>query len=84
MLRAFRAIANVDAAPFRLVFAGATALACAHKLVRRMPEDVDVKIVAPADIAISNNQRRQQLGALCERITANLKAVGGRLCDRYP
>ena len=76
VLRAFQAIVRVDAAPFRLVFAGGTALARAHKLVRRMSEDVDFKIVSPTDTATSNNQLRKQLGALRGRITAGLQDAG--------
>jgi hypothetical protein len=34
-----------DASPFALVFGGGTALARAHRIVRRMSEDVDFKIV---------------------------------------
>ena len=58
------------------MFAGGTARARAHKLVRRMSEDVDFKIVAPADLAMSNNQRRNQLGALRDRITAGFLGAG--------
>ena len=73
---AMRAIASVDTAPFRLVFAGGTALARAHKLVRRMSEDVDFKIVSPSNAVMSNNQLRKQLGELRGRITASLQAAG--------
>jgi hypothetical protein len=45
VLQAMQAIAAVDGGPFRLVFAGGTALARAHKRVRRMSEDIDFKIV---------------------------------------
>ena len=76
VMRALRAIASVDGGPFRLVFAGGTCLARAHKLVRRMSEDVDFKIVSPTDTATSNNQLRKQLGALRGRITAGLQDAG--------
>ena len=39
------AIAALDAVPLRLVFGGGTALSCAHRLVRRMSEDIDLRIV---------------------------------------
>jgi predicted nucleotidyltransferase component of viral defense system len=45
ILRAMRAVVSVDATPFHLVFSGGTCLARAHKLIRRMSEDVDFKIV---------------------------------------
>ena len=46
VVRAIRVLAALDAAPFALVFGGGTALARAHRLVRRMSEDVAFKIVA--------------------------------------
>ena len=49
VVRAIAALAAIDAAPFTLVFGGGTALARAHRIIRRMSEDVDFKIVpAPA------------------------------------
>lgn len=44
--RALAAIVSVDAGECRLVFGGGTALSRAHKLTRRMSEDVDLKIVS--------------------------------------
>jgi nucleotidyltransferase AbiEii toxin of type IV toxin-antitoxin system len=35
-----------DVKPFRLVFSGGTALNRAHRLIRRMSEDIDLKIVS--------------------------------------
>jgi predicted nucleotidyltransferase component of viral defense system len=65
VMRAMQVVAAVDGGPFRLVFAGGTALARAHKRVRRMSEDIDFKIVAPIEAApVSANQRRRQLGEL--------------------
>ena len=75
VVRAIKAVASVDADPFTLVFGGGTALACAHKVVRRMSEDVDFKIVASA-ITASRTMLRQQLGALRDRVTKALRAVG--------
>ena len=76
VMRALRAIASVDADPFRLAFAGGTCLARAHKLVRRMSEDVDFKIVPLDSAPVSSSQRRRQLGDLRNRITARLQAAG--------
>jgi predicted nucleotidyltransferase component of viral defense system len=76
ILRAMRAIIGVGTGPFRLVFAGGTCLARAHKLVYRMSEDVDFKI-APADGSpVSKSKRRKDLGSLRERITESLRAAG--------
>ena len=46
VVKALAAIAAVDSGDFRLVFGGGTALSRAHKLTKRMSEDVDLKIVS--------------------------------------
>jgi hypothetical protein len=61
---AIRAVMSIDAAPFSLIFGGGTALARAHKLVRRMSEDVDFKIVPLAGAPASRNGLRRELGRL--------------------
>jgi hypothetical protein len=41
------AVINIaDVKPFRLVFSGGTASSRAHRLIRRMSEDIDLKIVS--------------------------------------
>jgi len=45
VVKALAAIAAVDTDDFRLVFGGGTALSRAHRLTKRMSEDVDLKIV---------------------------------------
>jgi hypothetical protein len=45
VVRALAAIAALDTAPLRLVFGGGTALSRAHRLVQRMSEDIDLRIV---------------------------------------
>ena len=71
VVRAIAALAAIDAAPFRLVFGGGTALARAHHIIRRMSEDVDFKIVplprrrsaavrcAGSSITCANRSRRR-------------------------
>jgi len=76
VVRAIAAIAKVDAAPFSLVFGGGTALARAHKLVKRMSEDVDFKIVPLPSAPVSRTKLRQQLGAMRDRVTTALQAAG--------
>ena len=76
VVRAMRAIVATDAAPFRLIFAGGTCLARAHRLVARMSEDVDFKIVSDDPTPMSASQRRKHLGTLRDRITAALQAAG--------
>jgi predicted nucleotidyltransferase component of viral defense system len=46
VVKALAAIAAVGTGNLRLVFGGGTALSRAHKLTKRMSEDVDLKIVA--------------------------------------
>jgi len=49
VVKALAAIAAIDTAPLRLVFGGGTALSRAHRLVRRMSEDIDLRIVGEDD-----------------------------------
>ncbi len=74
-----RAIASVEGAPFRLVFAGGTCMARAHRLIDRMSEDVDFKIERLDPTPVSNNQLRGQLGSLRDRISAALQDAGFHL-----
>jgi hypothetical protein len=70
VVRALAAIAPLDVQPLRLVFGGGTALGRAHRLIRRMSEDVDLKIIATAP------PPRAQLRALRERVTRALLEAG--------
>jgi hypothetical protein len=76
VVRAIRALVALDAAPFTLVFGGGTALARAHKLVRRMSEDVDFKIVPTPASPVSRSGLHRQRSALRSRVTAALLAAG--------
>ena len=57
VVAAIRALAAIDAAPFSFVFGGGTSLARAHKLIRRMSEDIDFKIVL-----LPGNERLKSAG----------------------
>jgi hypothetical protein len=46
VVKALVAITTADTAGFRMVFGGGTALSRAHRLIRRMSEDIDLKIVS--------------------------------------
>jgi predicted nucleotidyltransferase component of viral defense system len=76
VLRAIGALAALDAAPFILVFGGGTALARAHKLIRRMSEDVDFKIVPTPAAPVTRSGLHRQRSALRDRVTAALHAAG--------
>ena len=76
VVRAIKAVAAIDASPFILVFGGGTGLARAHKLIRRMSEDVDFKVVPGPAAPASRSGLRQQLGVLREKVTTALLAAG--------
>ncbi len=76
VLRAMQSLLTLDASPFRFVFAGGTCLARAHLLIRRMSEDVDLKVVPISDTLVSNNALRGQLRTLRQRVVAALQAAG--------
>lgn len=76
LLRAVRAMAALEEPSFQLVFAGGTCLARAHRLIRRMSEDVDYKLVPVGDAPTNRSQRRRQLRALRTRITECLDTAG--------
>lgn len=76
VLRAMQSLLTLDASPFRFVFAGGTCLARAHRLIRRMSEDVDFKVVPLLDIPVSNNALRGQLRLLRQCVVAALQSAG--------
>ena len=76
VVKAIAAVAAIDAAPFSLVFGGGTALARAHRIIRRMSEDVDFKIVPRAAAPVARSALRRQIGQLRERVSAALQAAG--------
>jgi hypothetical protein len=65
-----------SAAPFALIFGGGTALARAHRIIRRISEDAEFKIVPAAAAPVSRSIVRQRPGALQDRITQTLQAAG--------
>jgi predicted nucleotidyltransferase component of viral defense system len=69
VVKALSAIVKVDAAPFQFVFGGGTALGRAHGLIRRMSEDIDLKI-------IGGKPTRGALGALRDKVTKALLDAG--------
>ena len=66
VVKALAAINTADVRPFRLVFSGGTALSRAHRLTRRMSEDIDLKIVS------DNSRSRAELRKLRDNVTAAL------------
>ena len=76
VVRAIRAVTSIDAHPFTLVFGDGTALARAHKIVRRMSEDVDFKVVPRPATPVSRNGLRRALGKLGDQVTQSLLDAG--------
>ena len=76
VIRAIAALASVEAAPFQLVFGGGTALARAHKLIRRMSEDIDFKIVPLPAAPITRSTLHKALSALRGKVTLALQSAG--------
>jgi predicted nucleotidyltransferase component of viral defense system len=60
VVQALAAIIAIDTAPFRLVFGGGTALSRAHRLTRRMSEDIDLRIVADREPTRAELRRLRQ------------------------
>ena len=70
VVKALAAIAAIDTAPFDLTFGGGTALSRVHGLIKRMSEDIDLKIVA------DNKATRGNLRKLRSAITDALLGAG--------
>lgn len=78
VVQALAAIIATDTAPFRLVFGGGTALSRAHRIIRRMSEDIDLRIVSDQE------PTRPALRRLRETITEALHAAGFRFDPKNP
>jgi predicted nucleotidyltransferase component of viral defense system len=70
VVAALAAINTADVKPFRPVFSGGTALSRAHRLIRRMSEDIDLKIVS------DQPRSRRELRTLRDTITGALLLAG--------
>jgi hypothetical protein len=70
VVKALAAITAIPIAPLQLVFGGGTALSRAHRLIRRMSEDIDLKIAAAVP------PTRPALRQLREAITDALLTAG--------
>jgi predicted nucleotidyltransferase component of viral defense system len=70
VVKALAAINTAEVKPFRLVFSGGTALSRAHRLTRRMSEDIDLKIVS------DEPRSRAELRKLRGTVTSALLGAG--------
>jgi len=68
--KALAAIANLDVGPSSLVLGGGTSLCRAYRLIKRMSEDVDLKIVSDQKL------KRPELRIIRDQITNSLLEAG--------
>src|SRR3984893_14264269 len=78
VVKALAAIAAIDTTPLRLVSAGGTAVSRAHRLVQRMSEDIDLRIVS------DKPPGRGALRRLRDAITQALLGAGFKFDPRDP
>lgn len=84
VVRVIRALAMLESAPLRLVFGGGTALVRAHKLIRRMSEDVDFKVMPLTGADLSKSALHRELGKLRDMVSQALAAEGFAIDDSMP
>lgn len=71
------AFATIESDCFRLIFAGGTCLAKAHKIVNRMSEDIDFKIqIKNKDVFISKSKMLKELKEFRSQIMSVLQLSG--------
>jgi predicted nucleotidyltransferase component of viral defense system len=78
VVKALAAIMAADAKAFQLIFGGGTALSRAYGLIRRMSEDIDLRIVA------ADTPTRAQLRGLRNTITDALLKAGFKFDPANP
>lgn len=77
VVKALSVLAGIDTGSLRLVFGGGTALSRAHRLVRRMSEDIDLRIVG-------DKPGRGALRRLRDAITQALLSAGFKFDPNDP
>src|SRR3990167_8031994 len=70
------ALSNIESECFRLVFAGGTCLAKAHKIVNRMSEDIDFKIEIKKDNNFSRSRLIKELKEFRSKMKSSLIVPG--------
>jgi predicted nucleotidyltransferase component of viral defense system len=78
VVKALAAVISADVKPYRLVFGGGTALGRAFGLIRRMSEDIDLRIVG------DNRPTRGQLRPIRQAITDALLKAGFKFDPNNP
>lgn len=59
----------------QVIFAGGTALSKAHRLIQRFSEDIDFRLVLPADVSASRTQQRKFLSTIRDRFHLVLSSL---------
>ena len=70
VMRVMQMVCGINDDRYTLVFAGGTCLARAYRLIARMSEDVDFKIVRRDSSRASKSKLRRELGELRNILTA--------------
>jgi predicted nucleotidyltransferase component of viral defense system len=78
VVKALAAISEAQTGPFRLAFSSGTALSRAHRLIRRMSEDIDLKIISDGPLP------RPALRRLRDAITTALLEAGFQFDPESP
>jgi|SRR6185312_15138001 len=68
-------ISGLNLAGASVVFTGGTALAKAHRLLKRFSEDIDFRLIDPALAALSTSRQRKRLSGIRESIYTVLSAA---------
>jgi len=73
---ALQALMNLRFPGVRLVFCGGTSLSKAYRLIERMSEDVDLKMVLDESNTWGTSAQRRYLGQLRDEVSASLTGLG--------
>jgi len=66
--KVLHALSDIKSEHFQLVFIGGTCLAKAHRIVDRMSEDIDFKLVPISEKALNNKAARKEMSVFREEI----------------
>jgi len=73
---ALHALLAVDHPHVKFVFCGGTSLSKAHRVIERMSEDVDIKVVLRPDHGLSSNQLKKHLSKLKNTVNSTMLELG--------
>src|SRR3546814_5520767 len=82
VVRALAALQGAALDGARLLFSGGTALARAHRLVDRMSEDIDLKVVLPDFDGMSKSAVRKSLSRVKDAAREAIVQAGDRKSTR--